>query len=484
MQTIDFKNKKVTVMGIGLHGGAVAMIQWLLAQGAQVIATDMKSPEELASSLAKLAGLENLEIVVGQHRKADFEQVDMVIKNPAVRWDNEYIQAALAKNIPVEMDSSLFFKLCPSKNTIGITGTKGKTTTASLIYEIIKAAGKKVVKVGIGQEPVMNKLAEIDDETQVVFELSSWRLSALGKANLSPHIAVVTNIYQDHLNYYGTMEDYIADKKYIFLAQSANDYVVLNGDNEGTKKLAAEANSQVMFFSRIPMEEITKEKLFSIVDEKKIIAQKPDGIYEMIDNISHKYNQKIEDICHTSSLELKGEHNVHNVMAAVAVGIILGISPDIIGSAVLHFQGNPHRLEFCREFNGVKYYNDTAATTPESAIAALTAFSQTINLICGGSNKNLDLNELAQKIAENAKVKRIFLLDGAATSGLQQLIIKNGGEKKIVAVYPSMKAAVETANNLAEEKEIVLLSPGCASFGMFQNEFDRGDQFRQAVQAL
>ena len=210
-----FKKKKVVVMGIGLHGGNVATIKWLVAQGARVIATDKKSHEELAPSLEKLKGYKNVTVVTGQHRMEDFLTADLVIKNPAVPWTNKYIQAALAKKVPVEMDSSLFFQNCPSRKIIGVTGTKGKTTTSLLIARILEMAGKDVVKVGIGQEAVMNKLAKIKKSTWVVFELSSWRLSALAKHEISPRIAVITNIFQDHLNYYPSMKEYIEDKKQI-----------------------------------------------------------------------------------------------------------------------------------------------------------------------------------------------------------------------------------------------------------------------------
>ena len=200
MKKSDFKDKKITVMGIGLHGGGIATVRFFAGAGANVIATDMKTEKELASSIEKLKDLKNVKFVFGQHRIEDFENVDLVVKSPAAPWSSKHIQAALKKKIPVEMDSSIFFKLCKLP-IIGVTGTKGKTTTATLIAEILKTAGKNVFTAGIGQKPVLNLLDEIGGikDGVVVFELSSWRLSALGREKLSPHIAVITNIFPDHL---------------------------------------------------------------------------------------------------------------------------------------------------------------------------------------------------------------------------------------------------------------------------------------------
>ncbi|MFA6790757.1 MAG: Mur ligase family protein, partial [Parcubacteria group bacterium] len=224
-----FKGKKITVFGLGLLGGGLGVVRFLVKHGAKkIIVTDIKSREELRSSVNKLKGIKNIEFVLGYHRADDFSKVDMVIKNPQIPWENKYIKLALEKNIPVEMDSSLFFKLCKNK-IIGITGTKGKTTTASMIFDILKNSGEKPVMVGVGQTSVLDKLEEIKKESVVVFELSSWRLSALGRARVSPAISVFVNIFPDHLNYYENMEKYLEDKKNIFLYQKSVDWIILNG---------------------------------------------------------------------------------------------------------------------------------------------------------------------------------------------------------------------------------------------------------------
>ncbi len=475
MNGSDLEGKRITVMGIGLHGGAVSMIEWLLGQGARVTATDMKSEEDLAPSLNRLNGSPNLTVVAGRHRIEDFEKADIVINNPAVRWDNRFIRAALDRNVPVEMDSSLFFKLCPSRHIIGVTGTKGKTTTSLLLYEILKAAGKKAVKVGIGQEAVMDKLALVDEDTFVVFELSSWRLSALGRAGISPPVAVVTNIYQDHLNYYGSMAEYVADKRAIFLHQAPSDFVVLNWENEKqttTPVAPAGMVSSRMYFA-----------------EREVDAER--CVYIKDDEIRYRHGVQSGSICHTHEIAMRGRHNIGNVLAAAGAAIVLDIEPEDIKRAVMEFKGAPHRLELIRETEGIMFYNDTAATTPEAGLAGINSFREDVWLIAGGSNKNLDLTAFAQGVAAAPGIREVFLLEGAATGELKRLIEKFGAGGKIAGTYPSMDSAVTAAchrcaKRLADNpgRAVILLSPGCASFGMFKNEFDRGDKFRAAVAAI
>ncbi|HAI74147.1 MAG TPA: UDP-N-acetylmuramoyl-L-alanine--D-glutamate ligase [Candidatus Moranbacteria bacterium] len=463
MNIIDLKGKKITVMGLGLHGGGVGTVKFLSEAGACIIATDIKSKEELALSLEKLKGIKNASFVLGQHRPEDFIKTDLVIKNPAVSWNNKYIKLALDKKIPVEMDSSLFFKLCENK-IIGVTGTKGKTTTAGLIYAILKTAKKDTVEAGISQTSVLDKLKNLKKETLVVFELSSWRLSALGKAKISPQISVITNIYPDHLNYYKSMDEYIADKENIFLHQKKNDICVINADSELLGKSRWKIPSQIVEFSR--------EKIIS--DSGAFI--KDGGIY-------FKNSENENKILDISEIKLKGGHNQENILAAVAVAGMLGINSDIIKKGILSFSGTPHRLELVRKSDGVEYYNDSAATTPESAISGINSFSAPIVLICGGANKNLDVSILAKEISK--KVKSVIFLAGESTDKiieeLRKEIENKNAEFKIVN---SMEQAVELARQEARSGDAVLLSPGASSFGLFVNEFDRGDQFREIVKNL
>lgn len=459
-----FKNKKITVYGLGLHGGGVGVVKFLVENGASVIVTDLSSREKLAPSLEKLKGLKNIKYVLGQHRVEDFANVDMVIKNPAIAWTDKHIKLALEKNVPVEMDSSLFFKLCKNK-IIGVTGTKGKTTTAVLIYEILKSAGKNPVKVGIGQASVLDKLSLLKKDSVVVFELSSWRLSALGRSKLSPQIAVFKNIMPDHLNYYGTMEKYLKDKKYIFINQKPKDFLIINYDDEKLKEISKEAQSQIIKFSYEPL----KKSKSVFIEEENIYLN--NGI-DVIKLISVK------------NINIPGRHNLSNVMAAIGATYAFGLSPIEIKKALPNLKGPLHRLEFVREIDGVKYYNDTTATIPQAAISALHAFSQSIVLLAGGNDKNLEFSELGKEIAE--KVKRVILLKGSATEKLLVQIKKFADESffQAIEVVDSMEEAVGLARKFAEKGDVVLLSPGATSFGLFSNEFDRGEKFREAVRGL
>ncbi len=464
MKVTDLKGKKITVMGLGLQGGGVGTVRFLAEAGAQVIVTDLKSKKELASSLEKLKGLKNVSYVFQQHRLEDFTKVDMVVKNPSVSWNNKQIKLALEKKIPVEIDSSLFFKLCKNK-IIGVTGTKGKTTTANFIYNILKTAGKSPLKVGVSRVSVLDKLKELKKDSLVVFELSSWRLSALGRYKLSPEIAVITNIYPDHLNYYLSMEKYMQDKKYIFLHQKKEDNCIVNQDDKVIKQWEEEIRSYLVKFSQ-----------HKILDTDSVYVN-DEAIY-INDNGSEK------KIIETKEIRIKGQHNLNNVLAAVGVARILGIKTKLIRKGILNLRNITHRLELVRELSGVKYYNDTTATTPEAAIQGIKSFSKPIILICGGSDKKLNLDQLGKIIYE--EVKGIIFLEGKATDKIisaMKKIDENLKTRKF-SIVKSMEKAVELAQNTASEGDVVLLSPGAASFGLFANEFERGKKFKEAVQEL
>lgn len=451
------KGKKITVMGLGTLGGGEGTVRFLAEAGAIVTVTDIKSLEKLKKSVEKLKDLNNVKFVLGQHRVEDFVRTDMVVKNPAVPWNNKHIKLALEKKIPVEMDSSLFFKLCQNP-IVGITGTKGKTTVSSLIYEILKTDGKNVIKVGIGDISVLDKLKIIKKNSIVVFELSSWRLSALKMHKISPSIAVITNIFPDHLNYYNSMEAYISDKKGIFLYQKKQDICVLNIDNERESRLEEEIKSQIVKFS-----------------SHKIISGK--GVY--IKDKSIYVNNGVDEkkVMEISEIKLQGEHNKENVLTAIATTWSMGINLLTIKNAVMNFGGVKHRLEFVREINKVRYYNDTAATMPEAAVAGIESFSESLILIGGGSDKKLDMSILADSIKR--KVSEAIFLKGEATdkliSDLKKINYTN------FQLTQDMREAVELAHQKALPGQIVLFSPGATSFGLFSNEFERGDIFKQIV---
>lgn len=465
MDTNYFKNKSITVFGLGLLGGGIGVVKFIANHGARkIIVTDIKSKEELKSSVAKLKGLKNIEFVFGYHRVDDFTKVDMVIKNPQIPWDNKYIKQALAKKIPVEMDSSLFFKLCKNK-IIGVTGTKGKTTTASMIFDILEAAGERPIMVGVGQTSVLDKLEELKKDSVVVFELSSWRLSALGRSKISPQIAVFINIYPDHLNYYDNMESYLADKKNIFLNQKPKDWAIINADDEKVRSFVPEMKSQIIEFS---FNEKTSGKTVFIKDEEIYLN---DGI-------------DAKKVATQKDLGLYRKHNLYNIMAAVGATFAYGVTFEKMKKAILKTNMINHRMEFVDEINGIKYYNDSAATIPQAAIAALESFKDPVILIAGGSDKKLDFADFGKVISD--RVKGVVFLKGNATDKLISEIKKHVPDRDHdkFEVKDSMRKAVEFATRSADKGDIILLSPGAASFGLFANEFDRGDRFKQNVRKL
>jgi UDP-N-acetylmuramoylalanine--D-glutamate ligase len=456
-----FRGKRITVFGLGLNQGGVGTVRFVLESGAkEVIVTDIKRRDELAPSLEKLSKWKNITYVLGAHRREDFTRVDMVIKNPAISWQNEYIKLAQKSGVPVEMDSSLFFRLAKAP-IIGVTGSKGKTTTASLIAHILENAGREVVRVGISQTGVLSELKRLSPKSTVVFELSSWRLSALRSLKKSPGLAVFTNLHPDHLNYYKNMESYLEDKKYLFRYQKAGDTLVANFDNAYVREAAQDAPGRVLFFSRHEGEGI--------------------AAWAQDDMLFIRGGEAAKVLMPLERLGLLGGHNVENALAAALAALASGIAPKEVRRGLESFPGVPHRLERVGELQGALYYNDSAATIAEAALSALESFpEQNIVWIGGGSDKAVPLEALGRKVAERAKAAILFA--GAGSDKLLSAMEKAGLKEK-PCVVASMAEALERAQALAEPGDVVLLSPGTASFGVFRNEFDRGDQFREQVKA-
>ncbi len=463
----DLAGKRVLVMGLGLHGGGVGVTRWLVSQGARVTVTDLKSDRELAASLSALSGLD-LRLALGGHRIADFRQADLVVRNPSVPADSKYLQAARESGVPVEMEMGLFFRLCPAP-IIGITGTKGKSTTTSLVGAILRRSRPDAVVAGNiaggspqwhGALPALELLPLIRPDTPVVLELSSWQLEGL-PADTCPHIAAVTNVSPDHLNRYDSMSSYAASKKSIFIHQRANDVVVLNYDNPFTCAFATEAPSQVAWFSR---------------------HNRVQGAF--VDGQSLRYQWGSTDVvvCALADIRVPGGHNVENILAATAVAMAWGARPDDVAAAIRDFHGVPHRLEFVAEVRGVRYFDDTTATTPDAAVAALQALAEDrpVVLIAGGSDKGLDFADMAAAIKHQTRA--LVLLAGPGTERLVDAVVAAGGSPP--RPHASLASAFAAAVAAARPGDAVLLSPGCASFGMFTNEFDRGDQFRALTQEM
>lgn len=461
-----FHDKRITVFGLGLNMGGVGTVKYLAEHGArEIIVTDIKTKEDLALSIEKLRDYHQITWVLGEHRPENFTETDMVIKNPGIPWTNEYIKLAVAHNVPVEMDSSLFFRLCKN-SIIGVTGSKGKTTTSTLITHLLKEAGRDTVPVGISQVGVLGVLEDIGSESQVVFELSSWRLSALNGIKKSPAIAVLTNMYPDHLNYYHTMEAYMADKAQIFLHQKQSGICIANWDNALVREMVQDAPGTVLWFSTAGP--VTGDGAW-LVDETLFLSRQG----------------KEQVILPLSQVPLRGGHNVGNVLASALAALAAGLTIEEIRAGIESFTGVPHRLEKVAVKNGVTYYNDTTATIPDAAIASLRSFQEPVILLAGGSDKQLPFERLAKELL--ARPKRVILFRGEGTDKLvhaMRALLPPSESERHFDVVGSMEEAVRMAEACAEPGDVVLLSPGTASFGMFQNEFDRGDQFRKIVKDL
>jgi len=465
MDQLNFKNKKVTVAGLGLHGGGAGVARYLVKQKALVTVTDLKNKKELKSSLEKLKGLP-IKFVLGKHQKADFVKTDLVIKNPGMPDDSPYLKLAHENKIPIDTDLGLFLGACPSRNIIGITGTKGKSTTATLIYLILKQENKNTQIAGNIRISPFEILKKIKHDTPVVLELSSWQLEGLASRKWSPHIACITNIFPDHLNRYQNMQKYAEAKKNIFKFQKQGDCVIMNYDNPILRNPRFYLNlKNIYWFSR---QEKVKQGSFLRNGRIMFLAK----------------NLKC-DLAGIDNLKLLGTHNLENILAAVTTAWIYGVKRTSIQKVLKEFRGLDSRLELTRKFQGVEYYNDTTSTTPTSTIAALNAFQKPIILIAGGADKNLDFSKLAQAVTR--KVKTLILLGGDATLRLKKEIkkyLKKRKQNLPMKTAQSMGEAVKQARSLACQNDIILLSPACASFGMFQNEFDRGEQFEKIVSKL
>jgi len=625
-------------MGLGLNpkGSGISAAKFFAARGAKVIVTDLKTKKELMLSLKLLKGL-LIRFVLGKHNESDFVNADLVIKNPGVRQTSKYLQIAKKNNVPIETDIGIFLKNCPAQ-VIGVTGTRGKSTTVALIGEMLKTKNfpspttvgvrlrrkspfkkggdgggfnkgwKEQIFVGgnIQMSP-LNFLNKVKSQSKIVLELSSWMLEDLftptcpagggafspyfadlsaearpvrrslgegGRAKAEgetggvfarggsafggrggPHIAVLTNLMPDHLNTYKNFGDYVKAKALIFKNQTKNDFAVLNYDDANVRKLAKEIKAKKIWFSK-------KQPSHSPPFSPGAKQGELEGVFVKKEDIIWKFQGQKEKIALLKNIKLLGEHNISNILAAVAVAKIEGAPNKAIKRVLKTFKGLPNRLEFVREVRGIKFYNDTTSTMPEATIAALRALSQiqkpphsppisprakqgefppdlpaslcearragadqplaeegvknrNIILIAGGSDKKLEYKELAKEIKKYCKAVVLFggkvsekilkvikrwnldvevrcnchseLVSESVIAPSQTLKQVQGDKKRsllIIENVKSMKEAMRESLKLAKGGDIILLSPAAASFGLFQNEFDRGEQFVKEVRGL
>jgi UDP-N-acetylmuramoylalanine--D-glutamate ligase len=451
---MDLRGKRVLVMGLGLQGSGMAAARYAAQQGAIVRVTDMKPARVLAPSVEALQGLP-IEFILGEHRDEDFLWADVVIRNPGVPRNSRYLLLAQEHGARIEMEIALFFMACPGR-IIGITGTRGKTTTAHLIYEILRASGAPAMLGGnVAGVETLSLLPSIRSETRVVLELSSWQLEGLAPHAISPAVAVMTNVYPDHLDSYNSMEEYAQAKANIFRFQTDSGIGVFNYDNSWTRRFGEEAPGQVWFTS---LERKGSFRRGSTEVQPFIFTETP----------------------------LAGQHNLENILLATTTARLLGVEDDVIADTVRRFKGVPHRLALVRVHNGVRFINDSASTTPVAGRVGIEAFSEPIVLVAGGNTKHLPLERWPERIVQ--RCRDVVLLAGRGTdellSAIEQEARRQGVENPVRGVYDNFWRAMDAATALAHAGDVLLFSPCFTSFGMFLNEFDRGDKFVEYVRDL
>lgn len=436
-------NKRVLIWGLGLQGGGESVVRFFSQFTSQIRITDLKTEAQLKSTLDKIKDLK-FNLSLGQHQESDFLWADIVVVNQDIfnRVPNSpYFELIKSNRKQLETQTGLFFKLCPCP-IIGITGTRGKTTTTLAISTLLKNAGYTILTGG--NIPHSQNLSDLNDNQNndfAVLELSNFQLHGLALEKLSPHIGILTSISPDHLLSYENPKDYLTDKKVITFYQTSSDYLIIN-------------------------QEISDLSYFT--DTKAQIL---------------KFDQNT--LPHDYVLKLPGIHNRSNLASVYQLGKILNIDEKIIKNTLTNFESVPHRLQTIANHNGITYVNDTTATTPTAAIIALKSFAPgKIVWIAGGNSKGLPQSDLIKTASE--RVKKYIFLNGNAT----QTLIKDLTEfddnfiNKNLGVFNNYSKAINLAFNQAEKGDVVLLSPGFTSFAMFANEFERGEIFANQVLQL
>jgi len=471
----------VLVIGLAREGTAVA--RYLAQRGASVVATDLKPASELGAALAALAGLP-ITYVLGEHPQQLLDAVDVVFVSPGVPSDNPLLVATRQRALPLSSETRLFTRLCPAP-IVGITGSSGKTTTTALTGEMIRTSGRRTWVGGNIGKPLLMELGRIAATDVVVMELSSFQLELLSgtlghgesypahlaraglldRAGWSPHIAAVLNITPNHLDRHPSMDAYIAVKALILSHQGVDDTSVLGWDNPWTRRLGLETKCpHVQWFS-----------IFEEVEEGAFLSQ---------DRLTLRLSGHDQIICRRGDLRLLGDHNVANVLAASTLAAAAGAPIQAIADAATTFRGVEHRLELVRECKGVRWYNDSIATTPERTIAALRAFDAQVILLAGGRDKHLPWADMAALAW--ARVKHLILFGEAAALIEREMLRSPSSSHGACRLHrcQSLEQAVDLAATLAMAGDLVLLSPGGTSFDAYPDFAARGEHFRQLVKSL
>lgn len=451
--TTNYKGKTVLVAGAGRSG--LAATRFLIDRGAAVILTDSKDRAALDNAISGLVeSVKNpdaLELELGGHRPESFERCDMAVVSPGVPLTLPEFELCRKAGIPIMAEIELAFHHLQGR-IIGITGSNGKTTTTTLVTELLAGAGMRAKAAGNIGLPLTDFVSDSTPEDIYAVELSSFQLESIH--DFRPWIGSILNITPDHMNRYGSYEDYIAAKRRIFMNQGTKDFAVLNADDAETAALATQLNATPIMFSR--REDI---QYGASVRNERVIFRDPGGERELFP---------------LTSIKLKGSHNLENVLAACTMAILAGALPESLDNSIQNFKGVEHRIEFVSEIDGVQYFNDSKATNVDAAIKSIESFPGNILLIAGGQDKGGDFSLLKKPVRQ--RVKRLVLI-GESSDTIRDSL---GGEVETSSAG-TMQEAVLICKQNAKAGDIVLLAPACASFDMFQDYEHRGRVFKEAV---
>lgn len=460
--------QRVTVMGLGGFGGGAAAVRFLVESGATVRVSDQRSAEQLGDSISELDDLPQVDWQLGKHNWSHFEDADFVVVNPAVPPDHPIVQRLDQTNVPLSSEMNLFWSLNPGR-TIAVTGSNGKSTTTALINSILEADGQRCWLGGNIGRSLLPHLDEISPEDWVVLELSSFQLHMLDRIQARPDIAVVTNFAPNHLDWHGTLEEYRYAKQSILRWQTSDDFCILKGDDSDITTWPCTARTTFVY--ETPQNEV---------------LSKNEADQAWLDHTGTAHalrgNQR------TDTLEfpladwctLRGHHNLINALMAISAAQVAGAREEAVRIGLGQFKALPHRLQFAGEFEGRRFYNDSISTTPESAIAALNSFDEPVVILAGGFDKQIDLSCLADNIALRAKAASLL---GQTAGGLKKGI-QSRNMKIPTETFSDLGGAFRWAVEQSSAGDVVLLSPGCASYDDFQSFVERGQAFCSLIQQL
>ncbi len=451
---MELKGKRIGIIGLSRTG--IACTQILTKLGATVVVSDAKNADKLRAEVAQLAGLTGVVFDLGGHSDTVLN-VDFLVLSPGVPTDIPILCKAQEQGIPMIAEVELSYRLSQAP-FVAITGTNGKTTTTLLIGKLLEAYSHRVFVGGNIGRPLIGEVLKLTTEDLVVAEVSSFQLEKVEEFH--PRIALFLNLTPDHLDRHKTMEAYLEAKKNIFKNQTVQDYIVLNADDKIVSQLASDAPSRVIWFSR-------RKRVIPgcYLDGEMLVCDLGDGPIEF---------------GAINELKIRGQHNIENALAASAVAFLLGIKPEEIRSGLRSFKGQEHTLEYVLTYKGVKYYNDSKGTNPDAAIKALEAFHEPLILIAGGLNRNLDFADFIQLVVNKVKV---LILIGATKEVLRDKALECGFVGKIILTH-NLRKAVKIAYEFSELGDVVLLSPACASWDMFDSYAQRGHLFKEYVRKL